>query len=277
METLIRWLHEAPLWQAVLALLVENVLILVLALLLGHWFIRRYETRRVALRPPPVHRLEVLITLSTVLLNTVTTLVGLFLWRWGIIRFRTDVGVWAWLDVLALLLVMDLAMYLLHRAAHHPWLFPRLHRLHHEYDCPRPLTLFILNPAENLSFGLLWLVVISLYPSSWLGMSAYLTLNVLFGTVGHLGVEPLPAWWVRVPVLCYLAGATFHARHHQDLACNFGFYTLIWDRLFGTLRRDYWLSIGEVPPWVTEGVRLRNTAGGSPNQPLQPISAEVSG
>jgi sterol desaturase/sphingolipid hydroxylase (fatty acid hydroxylase superfamily) len=208
METMIRWLQDAPLWQAILALLAENVLIL------GHWLVRRYEGRRVALPAPPVQRLEVVIALSTVLLNTVTTLLGLFLWRAGTLHFRTDVGAWAWLDVLVLLLVMDLAMYLLHRTAHHPWTYPLMHWLHHAYDRPRPLTLFILNPVENLSFGLLWLAVITVYPASWLGMSVYLVLNVLFGTVGHLAVEPLPAWWGRAPVLRYLAGSTFHARHH---------------------------------------------------------------
>src|SRR5437016_1195791 len=133
METLIGWLLEAELWQAVLALLAENVLILALALLLGHWLVRRYEARRVAPPALPVRRPEVLIALGTVVLNTVTTLIGLMLWRWGVIRFRTDVGPWAWLDVLILLLVMDLAMYLLHRLAHHPWIFPLMHRLHHEF------------------------------------------------------------------------------------------------------------------------------------------------
>jgi lathosterol oxidase len=263
METIIHWLQDAPLWQAVLALLAENVLILIVALAFGHWLVRRCETRRVALLAPPLQRLEVVITISTVLLNTVVTLVGLFLWRWGIIRFRLDVGLWAWLDVVILLLVMDFAMYVLHRVAHHPWLFPLLHRMHHDYDRPRPLTLFILNPAENLSFGLLWLAVIAVYPASWLGMSVYLVLNVLFGTVGHLGVEPLPRWWGRVPLLRYLCGATFHARHHQDLAYNFGFYTLIWDRLFGTLRPDYWESFGQLPGWVAAGEALPSSSSKS--------------
>src|SRR5262249_1451464 len=152
-----------------------------------HWLVRRYADRRVALPAPPLARLEVAVALSNVLLNTATTLVGLFLWRWGAIRFRTDAGARAWLDVPILLLVMALAMYVLHRPAPPPWLFPWMHRLHHEYDRPRPLTLFILNPVENLAFGALWLVVISIYEASWLGMSVYLTLNVLFGTVGHLG------------------------------------------------------------------------------------------
>jgi sterol desaturase/sphingolipid hydroxylase (fatty acid hydroxylase superfamily) len=131
-----------------------------------------------------------------------------------------------------------------------------MHRLHHDYDRPRPLTLFILNPVENLSFGMLWLAVITAYSPSWLGMSIYLLLNVLFGTIGHLGVEPFPVWWAKTPVLRYLAGGTFHARHHQDLDSNFGFYTLIWDRLFGTLRKDYWATLGELPAWVTNSQRL---------------------
>jgi sterol desaturase/sphingolipid hydroxylase (fatty acid hydroxylase superfamily) len=116
---------------------------------------------------------------------------------------------------------------------------------------PRPLTLFMLNPAENLAFGALWLFVIWVYPASWFGMSVYLVLNVLFGTMGHLGVEPLPAWFARTPIVRYVAGSTFHARHHQDLDSNFGFYTLIWDRLFGTLRKDYFETVGQTPAWVT--------------------------
>jgi sterol desaturase/sphingolipid hydroxylase (fatty acid hydroxylase superfamily) len=259
---MIQWLQTAPLWQAILVLLAENLFVFFLAVLLGHLAVRRFAARRVALPAPPLQRLEIIVAGSSVLLNTVTTLVGLFLWRWQIIRFRTDTGVWAWLDVAALLLIMDLAMYVLHRLAHHPWIFPLMHRMHHDYDKPRPLTLFILNPVENLSFGILWLAVICVYQASWLGMSVYLGLNVFFGTVGHLGVEPLPSWWSKTPLLRNLAGSTFHARHHQDLSCNFGFYTLIWDRLLGTLRRDYWESVGELPAWVVEESRRSSAMAG---------------
>src|SRR5262245_6581000 len=246
MESLVRWIEVAPSWQAVAVLLLENVAVFLFALALGEILVRRHAGRRVAPPPPPLERLEVLVTISTVLLNTVVTIAGLFLWRAGLIRFRTDAALWAWLDVLALLVIMDFAMYVLHRLAHHPWLYPILHQLHHRYDRPRPLTLFILNPAENLAFGSLWLVVCLLYPASWLGMSIYLALNVIFGTVGHLGVEPLPRSWPRLPLVRWIAGSTFYARHHQDLAYNFGFYTLVWDRLFGTLRPDHWETFGEL-------------------------------
>jgi sterol desaturase/sphingolipid hydroxylase (fatty acid hydroxylase superfamily) len=247
---IINWLQTASWPELSLVFLVENAVILALVVLLGGLLITRFSARRVALAPEPLSRTEVLVALTNVLLNTLTTLVGLWLWRHGIIHFRVDAGLRALADVLVLLLSMDLLMYLLHRVAHTRVLYVLLHKFHHQYDRPRPLTLFALSPVENLAFGGLWLMFISVYHASWLGMSLYLMLNVCFGAVGHLGVEPLPAGWVRRPVLRQFAGGSFHAQHHQDMKHNFGFYTLFWDRLFGTLRPDYERNYGHVPSWL---------------------------
>ncbi|MGC4031889.1 MAG: sterol desaturase family protein [Tepidisphaeraceae bacterium] len=141
------------------------------------------------------------------------------------------------LDALILLVVMDFAMYVLHRIAHHRLLFPLVHRTHHRYDRPRPLNLFVLNPFEVLGFGTLWLAVLCLYSFTWLGMILFLVLNLAFGTIGHLGVEPFPRSWKRLPIIKHMGSSTFHADHHQDEHVNFGFYTDIWDRLFRTGRR----------------------------------------
>jgi len=247
MQSLIEWVETAPYPQAIGALLIENLIVFGFAIVFGRVLVRLYAKRRVAFEPLPLAKIEVAAAAGCVLMNTCVTILGLVLWRNDIINFRTDVGVWAWLDVLALLLIMDFLMYVLHRTAHHPLVFGLMHRLHHDYDRPRPLTLFVLNPFENLSFGLLWLGVVWIYDWSWLGMSVYLFLNVMFGTLGHLGVEPFPAWWTRAPILRHIAGSTFHARHHQDVSANYGFYTTIWDELFGTLRKDYWRTFGGLP------------------------------
>src|SRR5262249_10163316 len=126
MQQIISFLQEAPWWQAVLLLLAENLVILALALGLGHWLVLRYPRRRGWAAAPALDRQELAAATSCVLLNTAVTLAGLALWRAGTICFRSDVGVWAWLDVAALLLIMDLAMCVLHRLGHHPWLFPLL-------------------------------------------------------------------------------------------------------------------------------------------------------
>ena len=248
----IEWLRHAPNSVAAPLFLIENVIIFGMAVAGGELLARTFARKRVALEPPPLSRKEMALAITTILLNTVVTWAGWVLWKLDIIRFRTDFGWRAWLDIPILLVVMDFAMYLLHRLAHHPLLFPLLHRMHHDYERVRPMTLFILNPVETLSFGMLWLTIITIFPPSWLGMSVYLMLNVAFGTIGHLGVEPVPAAVARNPVAGWLAGSTFHARHHHDPHINFGFYTLIWDRLFRTLEKRYLENYGRLPEMNAE-------------------------
>jgi lathosterol oxidase len=251
-EWIIKWLESAAWTELLSVFLLENLAILMMVVLIGHWLIKRFSSRRVALLPEALTFSELVVALINVLLNTAITLAGLWLWRSGIIYFRDDVGLFAWLDVLVLLFLMDLLMYLLHRMAHIPLLYRLFHQFHHRYERVRPLTLFALNPLENLAFGALWLALVSIYDASWLGMSIYLMLNVYFGAIGHLGVEPFPLNWIKNPVLKNFAGGSFHAQHHQDANHNFGFYTLIWDRLLGTLRLDYEQNYGRIPDWAAD-------------------------
>jgi sterol desaturase/sphingolipid hydroxylase (fatty acid hydroxylase superfamily) len=225
--------------QAALALLLENLVLFALSLAFGHLLLFLFADRRVTEAPEPLEWQELAWAITCVLLNTLVTFVGWLLWKAGIIRISLDTSWRIALDALVLFVAMDLAMYLFHRLAHHRLLFPLIHATHHKYDKPRPLNLFVLNPFEVLGFGALWLAVITLYPSTWIGMLTYLALNLLFGTVGHLGVEPLPRAWMKLPLLRHIGTSTFHARHHQDGHVNFGFYTDLWDRLFKTLHRRY--------------------------------------
>jgi sterol desaturase/sphingolipid hydroxylase (fatty acid hydroxylase superfamily) len=244
MHQILDLFYNMTLPQAAWWLLVENVVLFGLSLAAGHLLLRLFAARRVTDPPPPLERREVLLAASCVLLNTLVTIAGWWLWTNGVMRIRRDTGLRAWLDVLVLLLAMDLFMYLFHRAAHHRWVYPVAHATHHLYDRPRPLNLFVLNPIEVLGFGALWLTVIALYPSSWLGIVVFLTLNLAFGTVGHLGVEPLPTRWMRLPILRHVGTSTFHAEHHDDGKHNFGFYTDLWDRLFGTVDPRYERGFG---------------------------------
>ncbi|HEX8916640.1 MAG TPA: sterol desaturase family protein [Humisphaera sp.] len=221
--------------QAVAWLMAVNVAVFVLSLAAGEALVRLFRDRPVTEPPQPLERAEVLWAALCVVLNGGVAVAGWFLWRAGVITVVRDGGVWrVLLDVLVLLVAMDFAMYVFHRLAHAPLLYGPLHSTHHKYDRPRPLNLFVLNPAEVGGFGALWLVVLMLYPATWPGILAYLALNLVFGTLGHLGVEPFPKAWFRLPVFKHVGSSTFHADHHTDGRVNFGFYTTVWDRLFGT-------------------------------------------
>ena len=233
-------LYTMPLSGIIVWSVLENLIILVVVLVMGNFLIWRYRLHRVTEQPEPLTRLEVLLAASCVALNSLVTAAGVLLWQAGVIRVRFEVTLpEVLLDTLILFFAMDLAMYVFHRAAHHPRLYPLIHRTHHRFENPRPLTLFVLNPAETLGFGILWLVLLAVYPAAWLSIVIYLTLNIVFGLVGHLGVEPMPDRWINIPLVAYVSTSTFHAEHHFDKEHNYGFYTLIWDRLFGTLSTDY--------------------------------------
>jgi lathosterol oxidase len=237
MEAALEALKTLPLPLAAALFLAENLLIIGLALAAGALGARWFAKRRVSPPPPPLSGVEIALAVLTVLINTAVTFVGFWLFRRGVIHIRGDVGPRVILDVFVLLFAMDALMYALHRAAHLPFVYPLAHALHHRYERVRPLTLFVLHPIETFGFGSLWLALITVYDASLLGMSIYLTLNVAFGLIGHLGVEPLPASVLRLPVMRHVAMSGFHAKHHLSATQNFGFYTSIWDRLFGTLER----------------------------------------
>lgn len=243
LQPLIDALYKMSLWEASLWLLLENSLIFGIALLGGALLVALFKNRPVC---PAVqtNRAEITLALLAVVLNSLVTLAGLVLWQNGWIKLQVALDWKAVLDVFVLFFVMDFAMYILHRIAHLALLFPVLHRDHHRFVNVQPLTLFALNPAEVLGFGALWLLVLLVYPASWVGISVYLTLNVLFGIIGHLGVEPFPPGWLKNPLLSHITTSTFHAGHHQNGRYNLGFYTLIWDKLFGTLDPNYAKSFG---------------------------------
>ena len=239
MNSLITFLRDTPVWILALCILAENVFILVASVLVGQAIGKLYDSRRVTEEAPPLTALEIGLAGVTILLNSLVTLGGLFLWRGGFIRFRVGFGWTVLLDFLVLVLLMDAAMYVLHRLAHIPLFFKVVHRTHHLYDNPRPLTLFVMNPVEAMSFGLLWLALLCVYDATWVGMALYLAFNVAFGLLGHIGVEPFPERWKTTPILKYISTSSFHAGHHRDGDHNFGFYTLIWDRIFGTLEPSH--------------------------------------
>jgi Delta7-sterol 5-desaturase len=200
--------------------LAENILITILVLLFGE--LRSYTQR------------EWMICGLTNILNTIVTYAGFRLWKDGIITIGTDFSWVIVTDFLMLFFAMDLLMFIFHFIIHKTFLFKTVHQLHHQAVDPTPIDLFVLHPVEAIGFGGLWLLLLMLCPFNIYAIMIYLTVNVIFGLAGHLGMEPLPERVRSLPLLKYLGTSTFHHHHHQDIRHNFGFYTSIWDRIFGT-------------------------------------------
>lgn len=239
-QAILDWTWRRSIAEAIALSLLANALVFAGALAFGAAVARAWGSRRVATEPPPLARAEVGFAAATVALNAAVMIAGWALFRAGWLEIDgTPSGLrWA-IDAAALALAMDFAMYTTHRLAHVGPIYRLVHGIHHRYEDPRPLTLFVLHPLEVLGFGGLWIALLCAHRFSLGGMLLYLSLNTLFGTLGHVGVEPLPDGWARWPLLRRVGTSTFHARHHQRPRHNFGFYSTLWDRLFGTLDPEY--------------------------------------
>lgn len=236
---MLEWLRQASVPEVTGFFLAANVVIFAASVTLCWWIGQTFHDRRLFDRWEPLRLAEMLAAIGAILLNVAVSVVGWRLWQMDLITVRETGLSRALIDCLIMVLAMDFGMYWFHRMAHMPWLFRLIHRFHHRHEATNPISLFVLHPAEVLGFGGLMVAVLILYPMSTLGLMGYLTLNIVFGTLGHSGVEPFPPIVGRLPGLRWLGTSTFHGGHHQFPEHNFGFYTLIWDRLFGTLDPAY--------------------------------------
>ena len=231
MEALLHWVQTRGPAEVVFFSFIGNVAMFGAALLFGEAVTRGFSSRRVTPPAPPVTRAELGLAALCVVCNALVMVAGWWLVQRRFITVVAEVPWWrVLLDAALLVLVMDLAMYVTHRLAHVPLFFRQVHGLHHRYEHPRPLTLFVLHPVEVFGFGALWLLVLWAHAWSLGGIGVYLGFNLAFGALGHVGVEPFPPALLKLP----LGTSTFHARHHTQPRGSFGFYTQLWDQLFGT-------------------------------------------
>jgi len=212
----------------------ENILIAVFVVACGNIIQKRFTGNVATLRM--YQKNDWILCCVTILLNTTVTYAGFWLWKQRVIIFMTDVSISIMTDFILLLLSMDFLMYVFHYVIHKTFLFRVIHSLHHQSADPKPIDLFILHPIETLSFGGLWLMLLLLYNFNIYAVMAYLIANVIFGMIGHLGIEPLPERIRNNRLMRYVGSSTFHHQHHQNGDYNLGFYTSVWDRVFGTYR-----------------------------------------
>ncbi|WP_028978291.1 sterol desaturase family protein [Sporocytophaga myxococcoides] len=232
MQAFFAYLYSLNLISLFLLFLVENAAIALMAVLLGFTFdgLLTEMKRLISLK-------EIYWTFATIFFNTLVTLAGYLLFKYGFIVFHLESDLLNILiDFVVLIFAMDLLMYVFHRAIHKMSFVYRYHDLHHAYDTPTAISLFVLHPIEVMGFGSLWLMLLFAVDFSIYAVMLYLVFNVAMGIIGHLRKEIVPKAVKYNVCFQWLANTGFHVDHHQHEQHNFGFYTKVWDRLFGTLK-----------------------------------------
>lgn len=138
-----------------------------------------------------------------------------------------------WVQLLLAGVLIDVALYAMHRYSHHARWAWRLHAIHHSAE-----RLYWLNgerrhPLSALLMAGPGLLVTVALGASPLVISAWLTLLSVQLAFQHANLD------YRVgPLRRWLGVAEVHRWHHkreyEDAQVNFGEFFMLWDRLFGT-------------------------------------------
>jgi sterol desaturase/sphingolipid hydroxylase (fatty acid hydroxylase superfamily) len=142
-----------------------------------------------------------------------------------------------------LVFLHDTYFYWMHRFAHLPRVYPLVHKVHHLSTNPSALSAFAFHPLEALLEALGFMLIIAFVPMTLPTLAGFGFFAFAFNVMGHLGYELLPRRFLASSVGRWFNSATGHNVHHRKFRVNYGLYTLVWDRLFGTIDPKFDQSI----------------------------------
>lgn len=148
-----------------------------------------------------------------------------------------------WVYYFALFPVMfimhDLYFYVSHRIMHNKRIFKYVHLVHHHSTNPSPWAAYAFHPLEAVVEVEITVIFYFTIPIHISHLLIFFLFSIIYNIYGHLGYELYPNGFNKTWIGKYVNTSTNHNQHHQYFKGNYGLYTLIWDRVFGTIRSDY--------------------------------------
>jgi len=120
--------------------------------------------------------------------------------------------------------------YWIHRVMHIPFIFKKVHKVHHASIQPTVFTSFAFHPWEAILQFLFFPLFLFLFPFHIAMLLIVLVFLTLSAVINHSGVEIFK----KITLTNHLIGATHHDLHHKEFTSNFGLYFTWWDKLMKT-------------------------------------------
>ncbi len=146
---------------------------------------------------------------------------------------------WFASSIVLMTLLHDAYFYWTHRLMHHPNIFKHVHLVHHRSTNPSPWAAYSFHPLEALVEAGIFVLIVFTIPAHTLALFIFLIYMIGRNVLGHLGIEFLPAWFIRNKWLNWHTTTTHHDLHHKHFDGNYGLYFTWWDQWLGTERKEY--------------------------------------
>ncbi len=187
-------------------------------------------------------RMDVLFSLQTIIIFAI--IATIVLWRLAeytnMYANISDMGIPYYILTFPLMfLIHDTYFYWMHRFMHLPYIFKRVHLVHHKSTNPTPWTSYSFHFMESALEAAIIPIIAFTLPVHKSALILFLLLQFIYNVYGHLGFELYPKGFNKHFIGRWINTSVAHNMHHKHFTGNYGLYFLFWDRLMGTLRPDY--------------------------------------
>ncbi|XP_077636920.1 fatty acid hydroxylase domain-containing protein 2 [Crocuta crocuta] len=178
----------------------------------------------------PVDSVKLRQSMGTILFNQFIVSVPMVLFFYPIIKvwgdpYRRELPTFHWflLELTVFILIEEVLFYYSHRLFHHPTLYKKFHKKHHEWTAPIGLISFYVHPIEHVASNVLPVLLGPILMGSHLSsMSIWISVALIFATISHCGYH-----------LPFLPSPEFHDYHHVKSNECYGVLGVM-DHLHGT-------------------------------------------
>ena len=172
--------------------------------------------------------------------------------------YYTDISLHGWpyfiLAFPIMLLLHDTWFYWTHRLMHHPKLFNIFHLVHHKSTNPSPWAAYAFHPLEAVvEAGIVPVFLFTIPIHTW-HLPFFFLFMIIYNVYGHLGYELYPMGFSKHWFGKWINTSVNHNMHHQYFKGNYGLYFLFWDRIMGTIRKDYDEKFEEVKTRIVPAI-----------------------
>lgn len=213
-----------------------------------YWFKRRQVYKQLPGRDQVLS--EIRWSLLTSLVFAISGVLIGVLWQQGwtqiYLKFD-DYPIW-WLPASFFLMAIshEIYFYFTHRWMHHPFVYKKVHHIHHKSLRPSPWASFSFHPIESVLESLILPLLVLVIPVHPVIFILYLTAMTVSAIINHLGFELLPRDGSRHWFWGLFISATHHGQHHKYYDCNYGLYFTVLDRLMKTEDSRYHTEYKEI-------------------------------
>ncbi len=160
--------------------------------------------------------------------NIIIAIPGFILWKNNIINFSNQHFL---VSFVVIFMLMDFLLYVLHWISHNLHFLKNIHAKHHEHTTKfNSVSLYYMSYFEAIMFGLVLTLIVIIFSFNIYGFIGFLIFNWLYGVITHLNVGD------QKSTILFFTTNVFHKNHHELNNKNYGFYTVLWDKIFKTYR-----------------------------------------